>query len=88
MYYPLSQILYAMYDKMSRTKQEIESTIERGGGAKVKINYSNFPKDLSPYEDLTQQTWEDTGAAAISATKLELTFLGSFISMLNSLVNI
>ena len=88
MYYPLSQILYAMYDKMSKTKQEIESTIERGGGAKVKINYSDFPKDLSPYEDLTQQTWEDTGAAAIKATKLELTFLGSFISMLNSLVNI
>ena len=88
MYYPLSQILYAMYDKMSRAKQEIESTIERGSGAKVKINYSDFPKDLSPYEDLTQQTWEDTGSAAISATKLELTFLGSFISMLNSLVNI
>ena len=88
MYYPLSQILYAMYDKMSRAKQEIESTIERGGGAKVKINYSDFPKDLAPYEDLTQQTWEDTGAAAISATKLELTFLGSFISMLNSLINI
>lgn len=88
MYYPLSQILYAMYDKMSKAKQEIESTIERGGGAKVKINYSNFPQDLTPYEDLTQQTWEDTGAAAISATKLELTFLGSFISMLNSLVNI
>lgn len=88
MYYPLSQILYAMYDKMSRAKQEIESTIERGGGAKVKINYSDFPQDLTPYKDLTQQTWEDTGSAAISATKLELTFLGSFISMLNSLVNI
>lgn len=83
-YFPLSQVLYSIYNRLSQSSQEI-FTIARGGGAKVKISLKGYPKDLTPYENLSIETWEETGAAAESGALINMTFLASFMDILDKL---
>ena len=83
-YFPLSQVLYSIYNKLSKSSQEI-FTIAKGGGAKVKISLKGYPKDLTPYENLSIETWEETGAAAESGALINMTFLASFMDILKDL---
>ena len=83
-YFPLSQVLYSIYNRLSKSSQEI-FTIAKGGGAKVKISLKGYPKDLTPYENLSIETWEETGAAAESGALINMTFLASFMDILNDL---
>ena len=83
-YFPLSQVLYSIYNRLSKSSQEIFS-IAKGGGAKVKISLKGYPKDLTPYENLSIETWEETGATAESGALINMTFLASFMDILRDL---
>lgn len=83
-YFPLSQVLYSIYNRLTQSSQEIFATA-KGGGAKVKISLKGYPKDLTPYENLSIETWEETGAAAESGALINMTFLASFMDILRDL---
>lgn len=85
-YYPLSQILYSIYNKIKTAYDECAPIAAKGGGVKVKIKFKNYPADQTPYENLNMQTWVDTGAQAEAGALLQMTVLGSFMGALKSLI--
>ena len=87
-YYPLSQVLYGLYDKLTHTAEELEAmTIKRGGGTSVSIHLSNYPKDESPYENLSLGDWKNVGEQAQEGASLKLVFLAKFLDILEGLAN-
>lgn len=84
-YYPLSQLLYHFCSNIENVYGECMPIAAKGGGVKTNIAFSNFPADMTPYENLSLDTWAETGKQASAATLLKITVLGSFLDILGGL---